>query len=163
MADLLGASAAGPAAPDVLGRDLLALYRVTDGRHEDVDLSTVPASARGAVVTDLVACASVDTAVQAVVHRIKTVRGELADLGHPEYGSRHHELVGQPNTVRNRNLVKLYLLQALALEPRIRKVLKASVDPDPQRDRVTISLTLSFIGSPVPQDLVVPFNFGGPA
>ena len=26
-------------ATDVLGRDLAALYRVTDGRHEDVDVA----------------------------------------------------------------------------------------------------------------------------
>ena len=162
MADLLNA-AASAAPADVLGRDLRALYRVTDGRHEDVDLSTATAVVRGSVLSDLVASAAVDTAVQAVVHRIKTVKGELADLGHPDYGSRHHELVGQPNTVRNRNLVKLYILQALASEPRIRKVLAASVDPDPQRDRVTISLTLAFIGAAVPLDLVVPFSFGGPS
>ena len=27
-------------APDVLGRDLMALYRVTDDHHEDIDLMT---------------------------------------------------------------------------------------------------------------------------
>jgi phage baseplate assembly protein W len=149
--------------PPVLGRDLLVTYRVSDGRYEDLDLATSSSPVRGQTVSDLMSVAAVDNAVQAVVHRIKTVRGELADLGHPEYGSRHHELIGQPNTERNRNLVKLYLLQALALEPRIEKVLKARVVPDPQRDRVTIELTIRFIGSPVPQDLVVPFSFGGPA
>jgi phage baseplate assembly protein W len=132
---------------DVLGRDLLALYRVTDGRHEDLDL--VAEQSVGGI----------DNAVQAVIHRIKTVSGELADVGHPDYGSRHHELIGQPNTEGNRNLVKLYILQALAREPRIEKVLKADVVADPQRDRVTIALTLRFIGTPVPADLVVPFSF----
>ena len=131
----------------ILGRDLLAVYRVTDGRHEDLDI--VPEASAGGV----------ENAVQAVIHRIKTVAGELADLGHPEYGSRHHELIGQPNTEGNRNLVKLYVLQALAREPRIAKVLRADVVPDPQRDRVTIALTLRFIGAPVPENLVVPFSF----
>jgi phage baseplate assembly protein W len=132
---------------DVLGRDLFATYRVTDGRHEDLDL--VPEQTVGGI----------DNAVQAVIHRIKTVFGELADVGHPDYGSRHHELIGQPNTEGNRNLVKLYILQALAREPRIEKVLKAEIVPDTQRDRVTIALTLRFIGAPVPADLVVPFSF----
>ena len=104
---------------DVLGRDLLAVYRVTDGRHEDLDL--VPERH----------AAGIDNAVQAVIHRIKTVAGELADLGHPEYGSRHHELIGEPNTEGNRNLVKLYILQALAREPRIEKVLRADIVADP--------------------------------
>jgi phage baseplate assembly protein W len=148
---------------EVLGRDLLAAYRVGDGRREDVDLATVERTARRATVVDVLSAAGVDNAVQAVVHRIKTVHGELADLGHPEYGSRHHSLVGQPNSVGNRNLVKLFILQALAREPRIEQVLAADVVDDPQRDRVTIALTLRLIGVATPQDLVVPFNLAGPA
>jgi len=138
---------------DVLGRDLRAVYRVRDGRHEDLDLATDRGVLHGGD--------GVGNAVQAVVHRIKTVAGELADLGHPEYGSRHHELIGEPNTEGNRNLVKLYILQALALEPRIEKVLRADLVADPQRDRVTIELTLRFIGATTPQNVVVPFSFGG--
>jgi phage baseplate assembly protein W len=152
-----------PVATQVLGRDLAAAYRVTDGRYEDVDVQTADRLVGGVTATDLVGAASTDNAVQAVIHRIKTVQGELSDLGHPNYGSRHHALIGQPNTVHNRNLVKLYLLQALAQEPRIGKVLKAEVVSDPQRDRVTISVTLMFIDSAVRQDLVIPFSFGGPA
>lgn len=148
---------------DVLGRDLLAAYRVTDGRHEDVDLATAIRTVRTAAVADVRATAGVATAVQAVIHRLKTVHGELEELGHPEYGSRHHRLIGEPNTEGNRNLVKLYVLQALALEPRVEAVLAADVVPDPQRDRVTIALTLRFTGEPAPLSLVVPFSFGGPA
>ncbi len=157
-------------APDVLGRDLLALYHSGDGRHEDLDLTTAGAASTGSsgglapgqVAEDLLATGAVDNATQAVIHRIKTVQGELADLGHPEYGSRHHSLIGQPNNVRNRNLVKLYILQALALEPRIRKILSASVVADPQPDRVTIALSLSFVGSTTPTNLVIPFSLAGP-
>jgi phage baseplate assembly protein W len=152
--------------PDALGRDLMAVYHSGDGRQEDLDLRTDPGpwsgSATAQVVSDLVATGAVANATQAVIHRIKTVQGELADLGHPDYGSRHHTLVGQPNTVRNRNPIKLYTLQALALEPRIRTILSADVVADPLRDHVTISLRLSFIGSAVPTDLVVPFSLAGP-
>lgn len=150
-------------APDALGRDLMALYRVTDGRHEDLDLMTAATTAGGQVVKDLVGVGAADNATQAVIHRIKTVQGELADLGHPDYGSRHHNLIGQPNTVRNQNLIKLYILQALALEPRIRQILSANIVPGPQPDVVTISLSLLFIGSAVPTNLVIPFNLAGPA
>lgn len=146
-----------------LGRDLAALYRVTDGRHEDLDLATTEHLQRGQHRADLALVQGVDNAVQAVKHRIKTERGELAALGHPAYGSRHHELIGQPNSENNRNLVKLYILQALAQEARIEKVLKADVRVDRKAapDRVDIVLTLSFIGSPVPANLVVPFSFAG--
>ena len=102
-------------------------------------------------------------AVQAVIHRIKTRKGELAELGHPEYGSRHHELIGEPNSEHNRNLVKLYILQALAHEPRIERIHKGVIRFDRTRapDRVEIVLELSFIGAQTPANLVIPFSFGG--
>jgi phage baseplate assembly protein W len=148
---------------DVLGTDLLATYRSGDGRHENLDLETERRTVRALSLLDAQLASGVDNAVQAVIHRLKTVQGELADLGHPGYGSRHHRLIGEPNTEGNRNLIKLYVLQALALEPRIEKVLAAAVVEDPMRERVTIALTLRFIGEPTAQDLVVPFNLGGPA
>jgi phage baseplate assembly protein W len=148
---------------DILGRDLSALYRVTDGRHEDLDFDRQSAYVRGAMLRDLTATAGIDNAVQAVIHRLKTHRGELDELGHPDYGSRHHELIGEPNTENNRNLVKLYILQALALEPRIEKILRADILFDRRRapDRVEIALTLTFIGVQIPQNLVIPFSFAG--
>jgi hypothetical protein len=152
-----------PAIPDVQGRDLMALYHTSDGRYEDLDLTTMTTTAGGQAVNDLVELGAVDNATQAVIHRIKTVQGELAPLGHADYGSRHHSLIGQPNSLKNQNLVKLYILQALALEPRIEKILSVTVVEDPQPDVVTISISLSFIGAPTPTDLVVPFNLAGPA
>src|SRR5215472_17941000 len=137
---------------DILGKDLKALYRVTDGRREDLDYSRAPITRAGKLEQDLTPVADVDNAVQAVIHRIKTIRGELSDLGHPDYGSRHHELIGKPNSGNNRNLVKLYILQALALEPRIEKILSANIvyNRAVAPDRVEIDLTLSFIGAQVP-------------
>lgn len=148
---------------DILGQDLRAVYRVTDGRHEDLDLDRETHRVSGDYLNDLLTAEGVDNAVQAVIHRIKTVKGELSELGHPEYGSRHHELIGQPNSENNRNLVKLYILQALALEARIEKILKADIGFDRRRapDRVEIALTLTFIGVQTPLNLVIPFSFAG--
>jgi phage baseplate assembly protein W len=150
---------------DILGRDLLATYRVTDGRYEDLDFDRLTHRVRGEYVNDLVVTDGIDNAVHSVIHRIKTVKGELTELGHADYGSRHHELIGQPNSENNRNLVKLYILQALALEPRIEKILKAEILFDRRRapDRVEIALTLTFIGAQTPLNLVIPFNFAGAA
>ena len=150
-------------ATDILGRDLAALYRVTDGRHEDVDVRLAEREARGEHLHDVALIDGIDNAVQAVIHRIKTVKGELAELGHPEYGSRHHELIGEPNSEHNRNLAKLYILQALAHEPRIARIHKAGIRFDRARapDRVEIVLELSFIGAQRPANLVVPFSFSG--
>jgi phage baseplate assembly protein W len=68
---------------------------------------------------------------QAVIVRLLTPRGELAALGHPQYGSRVHELIGQGNTSRQINLLRLFILEALRLEPRIDKVTALDVAPSP--------------------------------
>jgi phage baseplate assembly protein W len=66
---------------------------------------------------------------QAVWLRLLTPRGELAELGHPDYGSRLHELVGQKNTATTRNLMKLYILESLQQEPRLAKIEQVAVTP----------------------------------
>ncbi|HWI65761.1 MAG TPA: hypothetical protein VNT75_28375 [Symbiobacteriaceae bacterium] len=58
---------------------------------------------------------------QALVHRLLTREGELAVLGHADYGSRLHLLVGERNTDSNRRLLKLFVLEALAREERVRR------------------------------------------
>ncbi|HZU25687.1 MAG TPA: hypothetical protein VFA04_09200 [Bryobacteraceae bacterium] len=149
---------------DILGQDLKALYRIGGGRYEDVDYARVETQAsNGHILEELATVGGVDNAVQAIIHRLKTRQGELAGLGHPGYGSRHHELIGEPNTENNRNLVKLYILQALAQEPRIQKILSADIayDRAVAPDQVEIDLSLTFIGAPAPVDLVIPFSFGG--
>ena len=59
---------------------------------------------------------------QAIMARLLTPLGELASLGHADYGSRLHELVGRGNTDTSRNLLRLYILESLKKEPRIEKV-----------------------------------------
>ncbi len=145
----------------MFGRDLRAVYGSRDGRHENLDVDVETGSTPEGPRRDMAATVGVDNATQAIVHRIKTQMGELADLGHPDYGSRHHELIGQPNSQHNRNLVKLYILQALAREPRIEDILSAKIlfDPLRDRDKVNLELTLQLIGAPVPANLVIPFSF----
>ncbi|HEY0988263.1 MAG TPA: hypothetical protein VGD80_14460, partial [Kofleriaceae bacterium] len=119
---------------------------------------------RAAGRRDLEVADSLDNIVQALVNRIMTRRGELAPLGHADYGSRHHELIGEPNVIRTRNLIKLYILQALRDEPRIEKVLRATVSAEhqPPRDIVRIELDLKLIGAPTPVNLIIPFSLEAP-
>lgn len=103
--------------------------------------------------------------VQSLIMRLKTERGELAPLGHPDYGSRHHALVGELNTEANRNLVKLYVLEALRQEPRLEAVVKIEVRPGEgreNRDKVDVNVTVRMKGVADPLNLVVPFSFQGP-
>ncbi|QSQ26054.1 GPW/gp25 family protein [Pyxidicoccus parkwayensis] len=139
-----------------LGRDLQLDYAWSQGFFEDADLAT----ARRGAIKDLGVVEGVDAFTQAVANRLKTRKGELAPLGHPDYGSRHHELLGEPNVERTRNLIKLFVLQALAQEPRIEKVLKADVraEHEPPRDTVRIELQVRVVGEPTPFNLVVPFS-----
>jgi phage baseplate assembly protein W len=143
-----------------LGQDLALQYAGPVGVFDDADLEVRrgrPGARRG---TDLEVVAGIDAAEQMLVNRLKTQRGELAALGHPDYGSRHHELIGQPNVERTRNLIKLYVLQALADEPRVQKVLACVVyaPHTPPRDQVRIEIELRLIDEPNPLNLVVPFS-----
>lgn len=142
----------------LFGRDLRLDFAWSGGFYEDADLS----AARG-TLTDLAVVEGVANLTQAIVDRLKTRRGELTALGHPDYGSRHHELVGEPNVERVRQLIKLYVLQALRHEPRITKVKAATVraEHDPPRETVRIELSVEVIGAAEPQNLVVPFSLGG--
>jgi phage baseplate assembly protein W len=84
-----------------------------------------------------------DNLAQAVILRLLTPRGELAELGHPEYGSRLHELIGNLHTATTRNLVRLFILESLQQEPRIAKVAAVDVAAAPgRRDAVTVLLQI---------------------
>jgi phage baseplate assembly protein W len=84
---------------------------------------------------------------QAVAIRLLTPRGDLSHLGHPDYGSRLHELVGEGNTETNRNLARLYILESLQHEARVEKVLAVSVKPAAgRRSAIEISLRVQPVG-----------------
>ncbi len=89
-----------------------------------------------------------DNLGQAVVLRLLTPRGELAELGHPEYGSRLNELLGAPNSETRRGLAKLFVLEALAQEPRIAKVEEVTVTPAIEaNDLVDILIRVQPVGA----------------
>jgi phage baseplate assembly protein W len=147
---------------ELMGRDLALFFPGPYGWWEDADLATTVPDRAGATV-DLAVVEGVPAAVQLFVNRLKTHQGELAPLGHPEYGSRHHELIGQPNVDRTRALIKLHVLEALSHEPRIEKVLRCDVTAadDPPRDVVRIVLEIRIVAEPNPQLFVVPFDLSG--
>jgi phage baseplate assembly protein W len=144
---------------DRLGSDLelLANRRFQDDRVGGSDLKARPSATRA---YDLATVAGVENISQALLLRFLTRQGELAPLGHPTYGSQLHRLIGEPNTETNRNLAKLYALQALDGEARVEKVLSARVRQRPSdRGGVDIDLTLKIIDADTPLNLVFPFSF----
>jgi phage baseplate assembly protein W len=142
----------------LMGRDLALSYPGPYGWWEDADLeTTLPVQAGGG--SDIAVVDGLRAAAQLFVNRLKTHRGELAPLGHPEYGSRHHELVGQPNVERTRALVKLHVLECLSHEPRVARVSRCDVKPGSRRDEVRVEIDVEVAGEPTPLLLVVPFSF----
>jgi phage baseplate assembly protein W len=127
-----------------LGHDLFVTERLETGR---VDLETL---------------AELDNLQQALLLRFLTRRGELEPLGHPAYGSRLFDLIGERNTLATRNRAKLYVLEALAMEPRVAEVRQVIVETnraDPTRIDISVSLRPIFTDTPL--NLVFPFFLEG--
>lgn len=95
---------------------------------------------------------------QAVLHRMMTRKGELADIGHPDYGSRLHELIGEPNNESTRDLVRLYIKECLSQEPRVQDIVSLLVNVHRDNPHVVmVDITVLPIKSNVPMNVVFPF------
>jgi phage gp46-like protein len=155
---------------ELFGTDLRLLADVEHGesRAPGSDLQVLRRPERAAPggpdPVDLRPVAGVENLSQALLLRLLTWRGELAPLGHPEYGSRLHELIGELNTESVRNRAKLYVLQALAAEPRVAEVVSVTVRTSPnERATIVIDVRLRAIGAPAELNLVFPFSLSGGA
>lgn len=82
---------------------------------------------RRAAATDLGTVAERENLAQALMLRLLTERGALAPLGHPDYGCRLVTLIGRLNTEATRNLARLYVIEALRAEPRVRQLTRLEV------------------------------------
>jgi phage baseplate assembly protein W len=141
-------------------RLLRNLERQKSSRDPGSDLSVTERPETGQV--DLETLTGADNLVQALMLRFLTPMGEMAQLGHPDYGSRLVELIGELNNETNRNRAKLYVLQALSLEPRVKQVLSVLVTQDRKRPTLmNIAVSLLAIDSDTPINLVFPFFLEG--
>lgn len=120
--------------------DLQVVRGGRTGRNGDaVDLATVSARRNLA---------------QALMLRLLTREGALAPLGHPRYGSRLMSLIGAENDATHRNLARLYTLDALAQEPRVKQVTDLHVDVVAgQPQTIRISFTVVPLGDDDPLSL----------
>lgn len=102
-----------------------------------------------------------DNMAQAIVNRLLTRRGELTQLGHPEYGSRLHELVGELNNLRLRALAELYIRDSLTQEKRIEKVRYIQFEPpkrDQERNTLQVTIGIKLVGEPDEFTIFLPLN-----
>lgn len=81
----------------------------------------------GTVFTDFRVVEGTENLAQAILIRLLTPMGELSALGHPDYGSHLYLLIGERNTETMRNRAKLYILESLQKENRIKKIVDVKV------------------------------------
>lgn len=102
-----------------------------------------------------------DNMAQAIANCLLTRRGELTQLGHPEYGSRLHELVGELNNLRLRALAEVYIRDCLAQESRIEKVQYVQFEPprrDQERDTLYVTVGVKLPGDSELLSIAIPIN-----
>jgi phage baseplate assembly protein W len=119
--------------------------------REGVGLDLVPDGAG-----DLDLARGVDNIDQALRLRLLVRKGELAPLGWPDYGSRLHELIGEPNLARTHARLLAFAREAVEQDPRVEQVLQIQAEvPAGERDLVRLTLEVALIAEPHPSNLVI--------
>jgi phage baseplate assembly protein W len=129
--------------------DDLELY----GRNETHDLRPNGAG-------DLGLARGNENIIQALTLRLRVRRGELAPLGWPAYGSRLHELIGEPNINRIHVRLMAYARSAIEEDPRVAEVSGVSASPS-GRDTVRLTMEIRLIEEPNPLNMVFDFDLEG--
>lgn len=110
-------------------------------------------------LSDLDTVSGRENLAQAMILRLLTPKGALAELGHAGYGSRLGELIGQRKTEALRGLCRAYILETVREEPRVQDK-PLAVEFDPAREHlddfvVEITVVPTAGGDPVTLDLEV--------
>ena len=131
---------------------------MTDDGRFGVDLELAPTAGgvrdvRATAGGDLNVVRDSEAAVQGLTMRLLVRRGELAQLGWPDYGSRLHELIGEPDVPRTRLRLAQYAREAVAADWRVEDVTDVTVTTD--RLQARIALQVSLVGEPQPLRLNV--------
>jgi phage gp46-like protein len=104
---------------------------------------------------DLTLAAGNDNAVQALSLRLRVRKGELSPLGWPDYGSRLHELIGEPDLPRTRLRAQVFAREAVQADPRVKQVQSVDLVPIPgERSVLRLAMSLLLIDEPTPLNLV---------
>ena len=100
-----------------------------------------------------------DNIVQALTLRLSVRRGELALLGWPDYGSRLHELIGEPNNTRTHLKAMAFARRAVEEDPRVVEVIDIQTQVLPgERNVLRLLLDVQMIDTQNPLNLVFTLN-----
>ncbi len=137
-----------------MGKDLLLTPLFEADEWETLDLVLNPPAPM--YLDERVDLARTDGArnlQQALILRLLTPVGSLSGLGHAEYGSRLSELIGGEDSKALRQRARVYVLQAIAQERRVGKVLALDIAPATAdaRDRLRIGVSVEPVagGDPI--------------
>jgi phage baseplate assembly protein W len=100
---------------------------------------------------------------QSVLSRLLTRQGELAGLGHPNYGSRLYQLIGEPHTRRTQTLANLYIRESLAAEKGIQEIVAITFAPPSLRadKRNVLEVTIVIRPADTEELLTIAVTLGG--
>lgn len=108
-----------------------------------------------AAMGDMALAQGNDNITQALRLRLMVRRGELAPLGWPDYGSRLHELIGEPNNARTHIKLMAFARSAVEADPRVLEVEDVYTQVlEGERDVVRVHLEIRLIDQPNPLNLV---------
>lgn len=106
----------------MFGEDIRIMPYFSAHDTSNLDFVTTDKLAAGptkAELTDIATLGGRENLAQALTLRLLIPRGSLAGLGHSQYGSRLHEIIGRPKTETLRNLCRVFVLETVAQEPRV--------------------------------------------
>jgi phage baseplate assembly protein W len=110
---------------------------------------------------DLALAEGNENIVQALALRLRVRQGELAGLGWPNFGSRLHELIGEPNTPRTRVKIMAFARGAIEQDPRVAEITNIQTRVLPgERDTVQLLMDVRLISEATPLNLVFDVNLG---
>ncbi|HRI59911.1 MAG TPA: GPW/gp25 family protein [Saprospiraceae bacterium] len=144
-------------ADEIFFTDLKVTNRDFDQQISDRDGVSLLATAQ----KDLATVNGRTNLAQAVINRLLTRKGELLSLGHPDYGSRLYELVGEQNNIRVQGLAEIYIRESLAQETRIESITGiafAPINRQQGRHELRIQITIKPVGSAENLTLILPVN-----
>ena len=98
--------------------------------------------------------------IQALTLRLRVRRGGLEALGWPAYGSRLHELIGEPNIGRVHVRLMAYARSAIEEDPRVAEVSNVSAAPS-GRDTVRLMMEIRLIEERNSLNMVFDFDLEG--
>jgi phage baseplate assembly protein W len=99
-----------------------------------------------------------DNLAQAIIARLATDEGELYDIGHADYGSRLHDVIGEVNNATTRQRIKAKVEECLVQETRIKQVVNINVVTDPD-DPHAVDIEIAIVPIKGSDYLTVSFPF----